>query len=29
MKAYDATVEIQASPDTVWAILTDAPGYQA
>jgi hypothetical protein len=29
MKAYDATVEIQASPDTIWAILTDAPGYQA
>jgi hypothetical protein len=29
MKAYDATVEIQASPETIWAILTDAPGYQA
>jgi hypothetical protein len=29
MKAYDATVEIQASPDAIWAILTDAPGYQA
>ena len=28
MKAYDATVEIQASPATIWAILTDAPGYQ-
>ena len=29
MKAYDATVEIGASPDTIWAILTDGPGYQA
>jgi len=29
MKAYDASVEIQASPDTIWGILTDAPGYQA
>ena len=29
MKAYDATAEIQASPETIWAILTDAPGYQA
>jgi hypothetical protein len=29
MKSYDATVEIQASPDAIWAILTDAPGYQA
>jgi hypothetical protein len=29
MKAYDATVEIQAGPDAIWAILTDAPGYQA
>jgi hypothetical protein len=29
MKAYDATVEIQAGPDTIWAILTDALGYQA
>ena len=29
MKAYDATVEIKASPDTIWAILTDGPGYQA
>ena len=28
MKAYDATAEIQASPETIWAILTDAPGYQ-
>ena len=29
MKAHDATAEIQASPDAIWAILTDAPGYQA
>jgi hypothetical protein len=29
MKAYDATVEIQASPEAIWAILTDGPGYQA
>jgi hypothetical protein len=29
MKSYDATATIQASPDTIWAILTDAPGYQA
>ena len=29
MKAYDATVEIRSSPDAIWAILTDAPGYQA
>jgi hypothetical protein len=28
MKAYDATAEIQASPETIWAILTDAPGFQ-
>jgi hypothetical protein len=28
MKSYDATAEIKASPDAVWAILTDAPGYQ-
>jgi hypothetical protein len=29
MKAYDATAEIQASPEAICAILTDAPGYQA
>jgi hypothetical protein len=29
MKAYDATSTIKASPDAIWAILTDAPGYQA
>ena len=29
MKSYDATATIKASPETVWAILTDAPGYRA
>jgi hypothetical protein len=29
MKAYDAAAEIKASPAAIWAILTDAPGYQA
>jgi hypothetical protein len=29
MKSYDATATIKASPETIWAILTDAPGYQA
>ena len=28
MKSYDATVEIESSPDAIWAILTDAPGYR-
>ena len=27
MKAYDASATIQASPDAIWEILTDAPGY--
>ena len=27
MKAYDATSMIQASPETIWAILTDAHTY--
>ena len=27
MKSYDSTSTIQASPDTIWAILTDAPNY--
>ena len=27
MKAYDATSTIEASPDAIWAILTDAPNY--
>src|SRR6202171_5959907 len=25
MKAYDATADIEATPDTIWTILTDAP----
>jgi hypothetical protein len=27
MKAYDASAVIEASPDAIWAILTDASGY--
>lgn len=27
MRAYEASSTIQASPDAIWAILTDAPGY--
>jgi hypothetical protein len=27
MKSYEATSTIDASPDAIWAILTDAPGY--
>lgn len=27
MKTYEATSTIEASPDAVWAILTDAPAY--
>ena len=27
MKAYGATITINASPKTIWAILTDAAGY--
>jgi len=27
MRAYDASSMIEASPDAIWAILTDAPGY--
>jgi len=27
MKAYEATATINAGPDAIWAILTDAPGY--
>jgi hypothetical protein len=29
MKAFDATSLIEAGPDTIWAILIDAPGYSA
>lgn len=29
MKSYDASSTIGASPDAIWAILTDAPGYTA
>jgi hypothetical protein len=29
MKSYDATATIKASPEAIWAILTDAPGYRA
>ena len=27
MKSYEATSTIAASPDAIWAILTDAPNY--
>jgi hypothetical protein len=27
MKEYSTTVTIRATPETVWAILTDGPGY--
>jgi hypothetical protein len=27
MKAYEASSTIQASPDTIWRLLTDGPGY--
>jgi hypothetical protein len=27
MKSYDASATIEAEPETVWAILTDAPAY--
>ena len=27
MKEYSATVKIKASPETIWAILTNAPAY--
>ena len=29
MKSYNAEATIAAPPETVWAILTDAPGYAA
>jgi hypothetical protein len=27
MKSYDAAATIEAPPETIWAILTDAPAY--
>ena len=27
MKFYESSADIQAPPDRIWAILTDAPGY--
>ncbi len=27
MKSYDAAASIEAPPETIWAILTDAPAY--
>lgn len=27
MKEYSATIKIKASPETIWAILTNAPAY--
>ena len=27
MKGYDSSSTIEASPDSIWAILTDGPGY--
>jgi uncharacterized protein YndB with AHSA1/START domain len=27
MRAYDAQAQMEASPEAVWAILVDAPGY--
>jgi hypothetical protein len=27
MKVYSATTSINASPETIWKIITDAPGY--
>ena len=29
MKSYEAEATIDASPDAIWAILTDAPAYAA
>ena len=29
MKSYSATANIKAAPETIWAILTDAPNYPA
>ena len=27
MKEYTSTADIRATPEAVWAILTDGPGY--
>ena len=27
MKSYDAAITIEAQPETIWAVLTDAPAY--
>lgn len=27
MKFYESSADIQASPETIWSILTDAPGF--
>ncbi len=27
MRAFEASSTIEASPDAIWAVLTDAPGY--
>jgi hypothetical protein len=29
MRAYETEAQIAADPDTIWQILTDAPGYSA
>jgi hypothetical protein len=29
MRAFEASSTIEASPDAIWAVLTDAPGYSA
>ncbi len=27
MKAYEASATIEATPEVIWGVLTDAPGY--
>ena len=29
MKSYEASATIDASPDAIWKVLTDAPAYAA
>lgn len=29
MKFYETSVEVKASPKTIWGIITDAPGFSA